>query len=367
MKICRKVIVAYFIQKSGKRSYQLIERTGKEKPRSVNKHSQEALQLGFKPDMSYEEARVRIEKIKAEEWVQRHEQVESNRTALRNRLKMYRNALIPDLYATEFEEIWLNEHNIRVSHWNTLQKIIYKIPIHPTKWFKQPSLIYKQFEGYRHGYYKKLLRYLNIWGYFVCEKEGKAWKDVPMPGPSMQLKLEAKAKFRSSESLPLTFEKLAETKNKWLASHYNWLFISIAFGLRPREVNNLLSDNPELYRLTEDKEHGWVLEVFQEKLRERKVPKNKCWKYIPTVLPEQRLAVLLIQFRAFRQPSRMKFQQVLGLGYSGYAGRKNFVQLLKDAGYDLFACRDWMGHLSIKTTEKSYETRGKVSYHTKKG
>jgi hypothetical protein len=345
----------YYAEKSGK-TWRLTWRLGKTESRSVNKKSDEARTAGFSPEMTYEQAKERAKQLQAEEWVKVDARKHARTKAITEKYKKLRSAFLTDADAEEFETTYLVEHKIQKTHWNTMQKIIVGCEMHPTAWFKRKSRLYAEFEKlhFSSNYAKKLLRYLNIWGYFLCEKQGRAFLKVPGLDGSWKNRLEAHRRTTGS-SLPLSPELLKEKKDEIEnPAHYNWLFISVWFGLRPREINNLKKPNPKLWYLRPNKEFGWVLSIFQEKLHERGVPESYCWKHIPTVFQEQRRVIEIIEKGSFEYPWGRggKFMHnTFGRGFTHYAGRNNFSGMLRDAGYDRETRRHWMGHLSIKTTE----------------
>jgi integrase len=158
---------------------------------------------------------------------------------------------------------------------------------------------------------------------------------------------------------------LRDVRLKIKKEHYNWIYISVAFGLRPREVENLRLKNDNLWRIQHDSEFKYVLHVFQEKLYERGITKEKCWKYIPCVMEEQIKVIEIIQNTEFKKPigaGAKGFRHIFGGGFTAYGGRKNFVDMLRDLGYDLETVSKWAGHLSVKTTEASYSKNTGVFY-----
>jgi hypothetical protein len=343
--------VPYYIQKSGKKSWQLVYRFSKTKARNVPKYSPEAAELGFRSEMTLEEAKAHATKLQAQESLKR-ENAARERTRRRARIE---SAFLAPNDVAEFERDWLPEHKIRPAHWYTMQKIIAGVGTHPEDWFEQKSKLYSQFLLMRlsANYAKKLLRYLNFWGYFVCKKQRRAYLKVPGLDGVWKNRLEDKRR-PGGASKPLSPALLDAHKDKMTPEQYNWLFVSVWFGLRPREVDNLRTPDESLWYLARDPDHTWVLSVFQEKLFERGVASDDCWKRLPCVFPEQLRAVEMIQSGALSKPigSKGRFMRdVFGVGFSHYAGRNNFSGLLRDAGFDLETRKHWLGHLSIKTTE----------------
>jgi integrase len=205
-----------------------------------------------------------------------------------------------------------------------------------------------------------------MWGYFICAKQARAWRDIEPPDAFWIRKLEEACELRKGRihdrSVSLTPTALENAKNKLETNHYNWLYVSVWFGLRPREINNLLKDNENLWYIDKDPKFGFILAVFQQKLYERGVAKEKCWKYIPTVFKEQKKAIILLLSKELKQPLALYLRRVFGDRVTAYGGRQNFVGFLRDSGYDLETTSKWMGHLSVKTTEKDYSRNTGVFY-----
>lgn len=361
--------MGYFIQKSGKKSWQLIWRYGRERARNIQKGSHEALRLGFHKDLTFEQARALSRRLRAEDRVKRRTRDREARAYEQQEWRaQVRSAFLTDEDAELFEQLYLEENKIRPAHWSTMQKIIVGTEIHPSEWFERKSRVYEQFLKLRcsYGYAKKLLRYLNLWGYFVCKKHMRAWLPVPGMDGNWRNRLEA-ARRPGGASLPLSPQMLEDKKAAMTKEHYRWLFVSVWFGLRPEEVDALNKSNEERWYITENPEFGYVLSVFQKKLYDRGVLPEDCWKHIPTVFKEQRTAIEYIKEGALVRPRGAggKFMRThFGPGYSHYAGRNYFSGLLREAGYDLETRKHWLGHLSIKTTE-AYDRktqRGNVFY-----
>lgn len=345
----------YYVQKNGS-TYRLTWRKGNEKPRNVSKESDEAIKAGFRPDMTLEQAQIRAKQLQAESWVELKAKQAARAKAVLERYAKLRSAFLTDEDAFQFEREYLGEYKIRRPHWNTMQRIIVDVGIHPSQWHKQKSKLYDQFRLKRcsANYAKKLLRYLNLWGYFLCEKQNKAWMKVDGLDGVWRNKLE-RARHPGGASLPLTPKMLEDAKKDIAEEHYNWLFISVWFGLRPEEVDQLRMKRGKLWDLKTDSELGFILEVYQTKLEKRGVKEEHCWKAIPTLFPEQLKAVEIIQSQNFKRPAGKggKFMRhVFGNGYSLYAGRNNFSGMLRDRGRTQEERKHWMGHLSVSTTEQ---------------
>jgi hypothetical protein len=345
----------YYVQKSGKKSWRIKFQEGKSVSRNVPKLSHEAKIVGFRQEWSFDEARSHAIALQARDWVKEEARRQNVSKAILERYKRYRSAFLSDENAEEFEQTYLSEYKIKRAHWNTMQKIIVGVELHPSEWFEKKSKLYAQFKRLRFSpnYARKLLRYLNLWGYFLCKKEGKAWMKVPGLDGVWVNRLEDGRK-PGGPSKPLSPSLLTSKAKEIPTISYNWLYLSVWFGLRPEEVDQLRKPNEKLWRLTKDEEFTWVLSVFQTKLHKRGVPIENCWKHLPCVFNEQVRGIEIIRSGEFKKPvgEGGKFMTVtFGTGFSYYAGRNNFSGLLRDAGYDLETRKHWLGHLSISTTE----------------
>ncbi len=69
---------------------------------------------------------------------------------------------------------------------------------------------------------------------------------------------------KSKKAIPLTPEKLYSVKYKLSDENFNWLFISVWLGLRPKEIDSLKSD--DLCRLETLSTGLQVLWTYQTKL-----------------------------------------------------------------------------------------------------
>lgn len=359
--------MGFQVQKTGN-TYRLTYQDLKTARRNISKKSREAMAAGFRPDMTYEQARERVNQLRSQAALQREIGKEIRQRAKLEKGKLYRTAYLTDSDAAEFWEKWGTKKRMNPSHWTAVQKAIATVAIDPSDWFELSHKFYEHFvaSGYSPAYVKKIKQYLNLYGYFYTKKYNKPWKDLDRPDGHWKSKMAGKYSSRiggreDGSSEPISPE-LLESKRAQLTEHeYNWILISVWFGLRPEEVDQLLNDDPNLWKY-----EGGYLRVFQTKLQKRGVPISKCWKFIPTSLfPQQKAALEVIRSKNFKRPvgkTGKKFREVFGKGYSAYGGRNNFVPMLRAEGYDKETCSEWMGHLSIKTTEKFYEGPKKPFY-----
>lgn len=362
----------YYVLKSGD-TWRLTWQEGKRIMRHVSKDSTEARQAGFRTEMTIDQAKSRAKQLQSENWVKREADKQARSKALLEKYRKLRGAFLTDSDAEEFEKNWLKEKNIRRSHWHTMQRILVDCATHPSEWYKRSSVLYEQFVKHRYSpaYCKKLLRYLNIWGYFLCERQNRAWKDVEAPAPSWSKKIrdayEKRIGKSSFKSQPLTPALLDDAKPKLDRQHFNWLFLSLWFGLRPREVNNLRRDDASLWYIDTGDARFTVLAVFQEKLYERGIRKEDCWKYIPIVEPEQMEGLKIVRSGEFRAPLNKNIQRIFAGQYTRYAGRQGFHDLMRrQRGHELEDVSKWYGHLTLSTTQRQYPDQPRASFKGRK-
>lgn len=140
--------------------------------------------------------------------------------------------------------------------------------------------------------------------------------------------------------------------------HYNWLFISVWFGLRPHEVDNLADS--KTWRKSVNKRGRVLLHVYQPKLI--KVPRPKRWKVIPLKHEDQTKALEIIESGNFRQPSHNVMHTWFGEAVTPYGGRKGFTDLMLEKGEKFAEISMWMGHTTLDRTYRDYKDKLKTSY-----
>src|SRR5690606_20909167 len=136
---------------------------------------------------------------------------------------------------------------------------------------------------------------------------------------------------KTKESIPLTVEMLEKAKLSLSEEHFNWLKISLWFGLRPNEVDSLkkLNRKDHTSPYFEKHEDGKtdILVVYQSKLRLQK--QKDRWKYIPLCEPEQIEMKKIITEGNFKRPLVKTLQLHIDEELNNYGGRKGFTDLMK--------------------------------------
>src|SRR5262249_18835691 len=136
---------------------------------------------------------------------------------------------------------------------------------------------------------------------------------------------------------------------------FNWLFLSVWLGLRPKEVDSLHSQ--AYWRIETLPTGRKILWVFQTKIIA--LPPEDRWKPIPILFAEQECALCIIATGSFRRPIRKMLRKWFGPGVTTYAGRKGFTDLMLSKQQSIENISIWMGHSSLQRTWRSYKLRRK--------
>jgi integrase len=207
-----------------------------------------------------------------------------------------------------------------------------------------------------------LLRIINAWGSFVSKRLGSFYEQVPAPKAAALTLIRdqyQKSKFnREGGSSALTPEVLKGLRDKIAPEQFDWLSLSVYFGLRPIEVELLKS--PKHFKIEFDKHEVPVLHVNQTKLRHSS---GQTWKAIPCVLKEQVDLLMVIQAGQFNRPLAKTIQSYTkDERLTLYGGRKGFADLMLDNGQDLQDISLWLGHAKVDRTWRNYMNKQRVSW-----
>ncbi len=247
------------------------------------------------------------------------------------------------------------------SHWRKARRIICALKIDPIDWYDQPRKFYDAFtkERMSPSYAQKVLRVINQWGKWHCRKYRRYFDPIPAPRGYEKERIADryfdKEGAGDKESDPLTPELLEPHRVTLEPPLFNWEFISLWLGLRPHEVDSL--HTRKNFRI-ETHQGVTVIFVYQPKLKN--IPKDKRWKYIPCLLPEQEEAIRLIASGVFRRPLVKTVKARFGEGVNLYGGRKGFEFLMDSKGYRLEDYSIWLGHQTIERTWRSYKDKQRI-------
>lgn len=373
--------MGYFIsgkkRKDGTQAWGLVFRSDADGKRVSKRIRQTDLrQYGLLPSMPIEEARSRCKQLNLETAHLAREESRKLRTLEQAQLtRQMGKRLFPEQLVDEFISERLKpkfffgganpqaKYDKALSRWRFCLKMVEAVDKLPKDWAREPREFYKYFTDQQvtAGYAVKCLVILNMWGFFVSEKQGTPFLPVPAPRGYDRQVIEDEADNKegaAKESLPLTPELLESAKESLKPSFYRWVFVTLWFGLRPQETENE-------YKVVTQPVKGKkvkILEVYQSKLVGAAVAKAKRWKRIPVLYPEQEQALVYLQEGRIEKPYLKALKKALGQGYLLYAGRKGFTDLMLDRGQQLVNVSRWLGHSSIDQTLKAYKDKERVEF-----
>jgi hypothetical protein len=263
------------------------------------------LQHGLSPLMSVEDAKERVKQLNAlAKLDKKHDRAKSS--ALRDLKKKegIKSAHLPAAYCEDFATNYLRletdigkhgptKYKKALSHWGYVQRMIAALELPQDQWWMHRRRFYSYLakQSTAPHYATKILRTLNMWGVYIAQKTHSSYVSVPFPlGSDREMIREAYADSdkRKKVSEPITPAMLEKAAPNLPIAQYRWLFVSIWFGLRSKEVDTLKAtckidrsgDLP-------------VLAVYQSKLSN--LPRDQRYKYIPCVYPEQEKALEYIE------------------------------------------------------------------------
>ena len=230
------------------------------------------------------------------------------------------------------------------------------------EWFERRYEVYNYFyqKNYSISYVKKVLSIANLWGYFICKKLGKAFLQIRHPRGYERQRIVDNFfdQNKSKKSKHLTPEKLSSARSEFSIENFNWLYLSVWFGLRPKEIDNIQND--KLWRVETLQTGIKVLWLYQTKLVA--IPKDERWKGIPIIHDEQKFALKILLSKNHKRPHHQKMKSILGHSYQLYGGRKGFVDLMLQRGHQLEAISQWLGQSTIGRTWRDYKDRRDILF-----
>lgn len=355
-------------------SWRLVEETyqnGRKRQQTVPSEVYEA--LGFRHTMSYEEAKERASRLNKQRSVARKKAAQAARNVAN--VSLIKSAFIPDVLFNSFlndliqPDLISEAHARRLhSHAKAIQALLVHLALAPSDWYQKRKRIYAYFVRKRYSldYSKKLLRILNEWGHFSAHHDGFHFRPVPAPSRVERERIAEAAMEKDTyrgESEPLTPEALEGAKGSLtVPGNFEWLYLSIWFGLRPKEIDGLKRKGT--WRLERGYAKGVdVLWIYQSKLVA--ISRDKRWKGIPILFKEQRRAVSYLESGNFKRPIHKTMRKVFSGNVTSYGGRKGFIDLMLERGQVLEDISGWLGHQSIEITWQKYRNKKRVGF-TKK-
>lgn len=297
-----------------------------------------------------ENARLKVDRIR-EAQVRTEERLAAKRLA--------ELAFLPSREVEEFERTRILKRSARASHhkrkilWESVRTCLTTLQIDPENHADEATRFYDYFvdKAYSPSTVQKMLRWINDWGQFYCKRRKVFYEPVPAPRGTDRRDIEdaarqKKVKRGNRVSAALTFEHLESRKSKLKPEHYNWLYVALAFGCRPTDMDALHGEFP--YK-TWEQDGVQVVDIYQPKVRE--------YKSVPCFRPEQRRALTLLKSAKLRKPGYATLKRHLGPEYSLYCARNNFIPWMLQKKYPIERISKWMGH---KTIERTWEYFNKL-------
>jgi len=328
--------------------------------------------LGFYKYMSVDEARCRCKQINIQIELKRQEEYFIQQQFKEKEFQKRFDSIMPEEFVNEFEKRFLyrrdhglNDNKRSISKprsvWKAARKMIVSVGLEPSDWFYSHydlyDYLYQKKYSIRYGY--AILKMANLWGFFFCKKIGRAFLAVPPPrGYERQRLVEcyySKPVKGRRASKPIAPDILNNEKGKMLEGNFNWLFLTVWFGLRPKEVDNL--KNKELWKIENCLNGLTILWIFQTKLIA--LPRDERWKPIPILYDEQRFALRIIEGENIKRPLVKTVHRYFGDEVDLYGGRKGFTDLMLSKGHGIENISTWMGHSTLDRTWRSYKQRTK--------
>jgi hypothetical protein len=320
----------------------------------------EWVRLGFNTSMSRDEALERARVLNAQLEVKR---LETKRAMIASRLTHDKVTQIAYLSgAQEFENKLTGKS---VSHWNSARIMLTDLKIAPEEWADRANEFYEYFEKkqWSNSHVQKMIYLMNKWAAIDFKKRKQYFEPLRTPRGRAREKINDSYFDKRENGLtsePLLPNELERQKDKLKVEQYNWLYISIWFGLRPSEIDIIGRPSSKTTWYIENGSKGKVLWVYQKKLSS--VPKGQRTKPIPCVRDEQLIGLNIIENCKIQKPLTKTLKRYFGENIRLYAGRKGFTDLMLSFGYKLEDISVWLGHRSIERTWKSYKDKQRVVF-----
>lgn len=360
--------MAFVVRKSNTHNFRLVEETWspERKEKVVPRESYPA--LGFRYDMTVEEARLRAKQIN------KQNQIESSKIVKAvKRIKdaeETESAYLPNHLVNGFENELRDNYldnpdrlNNLLKQWSIVKKTIAILALDPKDFYaeRQKFFNYYRDKAWAPDYIKKLTRLINLWGLFVSRKTNSFFQPLPKLSNIQIEKVHENREGKSNIKTvadPLFWDDLRNLKTRFendnLLKQWNWMLIGLWFGLRPKEIDSLT--NTKNWRLEKDPRNNvTVLMVYQSKLTS--VSKDKRWKPIPIYFDEQKEALQYITTGDFKRPLNKTLKRFFDSKIETYSPRKGFTDLMLERGFSLEDISVFLGHADISMTWKHYKNK----------
>lgn len=323
--------------------------------------------LGIRLDMTREQVIRMLAPKNANEELARHE-TRRNRIAERLKIEdLVDEAFLPAHYVSDFEQTKLDFTKPKLrSYWKRAKAIIADARAWPKDWDDNLLRIFKAFTDRQMSpnYVRQVLPLLNSWGHYLAKKENTQFRDLPrMRGKWYKDVAEAfykkEYKTGNKKSAPLTPSALEKQRSNLLPQHYRWLALSVWFGLRPSEVDQLRKKSGPSTWWVDEFDGAPVLWVYQTKLK-GVAPEDRV-KNIPAFRAEQQEALRYIK-QPIQRPIRKTVVRWFGEAITLYGGRKGFESLMRSYDQDFEVVSQWLGHTTTTRTYTSYFNKKTVRW-----
>jgi hypothetical protein len=340
---------------------------------------------GFDPNWSYENAlKYYRNSFQAEQSKKRDAEKMAKAKARVNDAAIVKSAFLPEDLVQEFYQYLVDRFGDPItgelpdnydSFWRGAQALIAEVQLEPWNYSLYPNKVYAYAikHQYSPSWFKKVLKFVNLWGFYICHKRQKPFLPVPPIEGQWRNKINEaylEVKKDGAESDPLTFEILNDIKytedhsetEKMKGRHWRYCYVSLAFGLRPSELDRILKDEKnKYYEITKPDKNGIrFLKIWQAKLVN--IEHSRRWKSIPCLYDFQEQALEYIRAKNFKRPLTKTVHIFVGSKYNNYMGRKGFMDLLLSLGQRFENISMYLGHTSLDRSLRSYKQKGIVYY-----
>lgn len=324
--------------------------------------------LGFRLDMTLDEAKERAKQLNQQA------NLESKTTlAIARRVEAdaaIDKAYLPKSLTEAFEKELKDNYSDNperlanlLKQWSIVQKMISELELDPKSFHDERAKFFNYYKNKAWGtdYIKKLTRLVNLWGEFVSRKRDQSFRPLPPLSDSQKERIidirEGKKGIKTACN-PLTWESLQSKRTSFehesLSKQWNWMFVALWFGLRPKEVDSLKNQkNWKVERNIQAKCDALL--VYQSKLTS--VPKHERWKPIPIYTKEQKEALKLIESGDFKRPLNKTLRRFFDGKIECYSPRKGFTDLMLGLGFQLEDVSIFLGHRDISMTWRHYKSK----------
>jgi len=326
--------------------------------------------IGFNSKMTIEEAKTRAKQLNAQRWIKEQEKRIQLTMKKEYEDRRRQDGCLPQEFVAEFENRFIRFRDSETQSgrrkksrafilWTAARKMISQVPVDPSDWFYHTHEIYDYFHRQKYSlrYTLAILKFANLWGFFLSKKLGHPFLPIPVPRGYERMRI-IEASYEKDRnqvrrtSLPLTPDRL-ERASKMNRRNFNWLFLSVWFGLRPKEVDSL--KDQDLWRVEVLPTGRKILWVYQTTIIA--LPPEDRWKPIPILFEQQEFGLRIIEAKSFQRPITKTMRRHFGVGIDLYGGRKGFSDLMISKGHQLENISVWMGHSTLDRTWRSYKQR----------